>query len=222
MIADDAGIGKDNAGISGLVSGERFHIPAAAVDTRTAEMSNGPSLALGKISRANGPARALGVRPGQSAYEAAQRMLVQPLGQVVRIQSEAPPEVHLVEETPKGRIYADTSSFDIFQKLGMLPHDVVCIGANSARVFAESILEIGPRGAIGNDCGMGKNNSAVAGLGQLEASGIAAAAVAAMSARIGDGMSTWSDGIISVTNATAAARGVKEGMAAKEAARLML
>jgi len=35
-------------------------------------------------------------------------------------------------------------------------------------------------------------------------------------------LSTWHDGIISVANPSAAARGVKVGMTAKEAARLML
>ena len=43
-----------------------------------------------------------------------------------------------------------------------------------------------------------------------------------MSARLGEGLSTWNDGIISSANAPAAARGVKVGMTAKEAARLML
>ena len=37
-----------------------------------------------------------------------------------------------------------------------------------------------------------------------------------------EGLSTWNDGIISFANAPAAARGVKVGMTAKEAARLML
>jgi hypothetical protein len=37
-----------------------------------------------------------------------------------------------------------------------------------------------------------------------------------MSARIGDGRSTWEDGIVSATNGTAAALGVEVGMSAKE------
>jgi hypothetical protein len=43
-----------------------------------------------------------------------------------------------------------------------------------------------------------------------------------MSARLGEGSSTWNDGVISVVNPPAAARGIKIGMTAKEAARLML
>jgi hypothetical protein len=144
------------------------------------------------------------------------------MGKLVTLESEAPPEVHIVDQNGKGKVYADTSSFDIYQKLGRLPNDVVCIGANSARVFGESILEIGPRGAIGNDCGIGKNRSAVAGLPMLDRTNIAACAVAAMSARIGDGMSTWRDGIISVVNVTAQGRGVAVGMTAREAALVML
>jgi hypothetical protein len=221
-IADDAGIGKDNAAINGLFSAEKLGLPVAAVATLTAEMSNGRSLALGTISRVNGPARALGVKPGQTAYAAAHLLLAAPAGTIVRLDPEAPPQVLTVDETPAGKIYADTSSFDLFAKLGKCPHDVVCIGANSARVFGESILEIMPRGAIGNDCGIGKNQSAIAGLPMLEQAGVAAAAVAAMSARIGDGMSTWRDGVISAVNAVAKSRGVTAGMTARQAARMML
>jgi len=43
-----------------------------------------------------------------------------------------------------------------------------------------------------------------------------------MSARLGEGSSTWNDGVISVVNPPAAARGIKIGMTAKQAARLML
>ena len=84
------------------------------------------------------------------------------------------------------------------------------------------MIEIGPHGGIANDSGMGKNNSGIAGLKILAEAGIAACSVAAMSARIGDGMSTWNDGVISAANAIAMERGVKVGITAKEAARLML
>jgi hypothetical protein len=36
-----------------------------------------------------------------------------------------------------------------------------------------------------------------------------------MSARLGEGLSTWNDGVISVINPVAAARGVEVGMSAK-------
>ena len=43
-----------------------------------------------------------------------------------------------------------------------------------------------------------------------------------MSARLGEGLSTWNDGVISIVNPLAGQRGVKVGITAKEAARLML
>jgi hypothetical protein len=78
------------------------------------------------------------------------------------------------------------------------------------------------KGAIANDAGIAKNNTAVEGVQLLQERGIPAASVASMSARLAEGLSTWNDGVISVLNAAAAARGVRIGMTAKEAARLML
>src|SRR6201999_181888 len=53
VIATDAGIGKDEAGISGLRHGESIGVPVAAIAAMSAETSNGRSLLLGEISRAN-------------------------------------------------------------------------------------------------------------------------------------------------------------------------
>src|SRR5215468_7306345 len=74
VIAIDAGIGKDEAGISGLKHGETIGVPVATVAVMSAETSNGRSTLLGEISRANAPARALGVASGMVAYEAAMRL----------------------------------------------------------------------------------------------------------------------------------------------------
>ena len=49
-----------------------------------------------------------------------------------------------------------------------------------------------------------------------------AAAVAAMSARIGNGLSTYREGIISAVNEPARAKGINVGMTAKDALRLMI
>ena len=70
--------------------------------------------------------------------------------------------------------------------------------------------------------GIAKNDSAVEGVKILGEHGVPAAAVATLSARLGEGLSTWNDGVISVVNPIAVTRGVKVGMTAKDAARLML
>jgi hypothetical protein len=65
-------------------------------------------------------------------------------------------------------------------------------------------------------------DSGIEGLAELEKYGIAAAAVSADSARIGDALSTYYDGIISATNELAQNKGVRVGMRAEKAAELML
>ncbi len=75
---------------------------------------------------------------------------------------------------------------------------------------------------MANDAGMGRDRTGVEGLSILDDHGIAAASVAAMSARIGSGLSTYQDGVISACNSVAQQKGVRIGMLAKAAAELML
>ena len=219
LIGHDAGIGKDEAGVSGLAFAQVHGVPAAAVSAQTAALANGPSMTSATISRCNAAARALGVREGANALDAARHLLAASPGRKVEVADAFDNSIHEVFRIARGAIYASTSSFVFKSKM---PDDVLCIAAHTGRVFAESILTLMPRGAIANDAGMGLARSGVAGLPILQDAGIAAAAVAAMSARIGDGLSTYHDGIISAQNALAHSRGVHLGMPARLAAQLML
>src|SRR5215216_2919387 len=169
--------------------------------------------------RANAQARALGVFAGQVAYEAAARLTMAPAGKPIPTPLGLEEAPVIVEETPNGRIWATPGSTAIKEKI---PHDVFCSGANSSRVFSDGALRMAAKGAIANDAGIAKNDTAVEGVQLLQERGIPAASVGTMSARLGEGLSTWNDGVISVVNQIAARRGVKVGMSAKEAARLML
>jgi hypothetical protein len=84
------------------------------------------------------------------------------------------------------------------------------------------VLEIAPRGAIFSDAGGARDDSGVNGLRLLDAADVAAAAVDARRARIGDPASTWTDGVISAMNDTAQRAGVRLGQPAGAAARAML
>lgn len=76
MIGNDAGLGKNDAGVAGLKLLDKHGIPAAAVSTMSAKIGSGTSThEQGKISVANEAARKLGVAAGMSAREAADRML---------------------------------------------------------------------------------------------------------------------------------------------------
>ena len=219
VIATDAGIGKDDAGISGLKHGEQVGVPVATIAAMSAETSNGRSTLLGEISRANAQARALGVAPGMVAYEAATRLADASSGKPIPTPLGAEGAPVVVEETARGRIWATPGTTAINDQV---PNDVICSGSNSSRVFSDGVLRMAAKGAIGNDAGIAKNNTAVEGVKLLGERGIPAAAAATMSARLGEGLSTWNDGVVAVVNPVAAARGVKVGMSAKEAARLML
>ncbi|MEO0681812.1 MAG: hypothetical protein AAF192_15515 [Pseudomonadota bacterium] len=87
-------------------------------------------------------------------------------------------------------------------------------GLNAAAMASSA----GLRAVILSDAGRGLDGAGVAGVLALAQIGMAAAAVDAGSARIGDGADIAARGRISVANAAAAALGVAPGMAAHAAA----
>src|SRR5579859_5226382 len=70
-IFNDAGVGRDRAGIGGLDYLEQLGVPAATVGHMTARIGDGADMmASGVVTHANGLAAALGVRSGQSCHDA--------------------------------------------------------------------------------------------------------------------------------------------------------
>lgn len=219
IIAHAAGVGKDAAGISGLAAADEFAVPAAAVETMSARLGDGGSVFReGVLGHVNRVALTLGVRVGMTTRETARLLLQAPHGRVVPSQVNRSRRV--VAETPRGRIvlmvsvsFADASN----------RHDVLCAGSHGGRVNALALSAIvRPRGVIMNDGGMAKDRSGVSGLDVLDESGVAAGAVDALTARIGDPASTYETGIISALNHRAQKIGVCLGQPARDAALQML
>jgi len=214
----DCGIGKDGAGISGLWYYEALGIPAAAADVMTAEMGSGKDLYdCGIISRVNDAAQGLGVSPGMAVKEAVEAFLTG---------SKKPeyfdPARRLVIDTSvEGRSIVCTDSIAF-----ALPEDkernVLCTAGHTGRSVVEYLRSFRPWGFICSDGGGGKNHSGLSALAAVEADGIPGAAVDANTARMGDGQSTYFDGVISAVNTLAEAKGVRVGQSAKDAARLLL
>lgn len=221
LVAHACGVGKDEAGISGLGFCQQLGVPMAAVETMSARISDGRSVFdSGVIGHVNQAAEELGVRVGQPTAEAAALLLDAPPGRPLQGQA-TDVEVHTLHEGTRGRVLAVWNPLLLLEE-GPRPHDVLCIGLHSGKVMAEWSSAVAPRGVIGNDGGFGKDRSGVAGLRTLEDEGIAGVSVAALSARIGDCLSTYEDGWISAANALAEATGVREGMPAREAAQRIL
>ncbi len=219
LIAHEAGVGKDQAGISGLPLAQRFGIPAAAISTMSARLSDGRSLLKGTISHANDAALALGVHSGQTGEQAARLMLKAAPGRVVDVKGLIDNSIHKMEGHERGGVYAVWSFMLVKERR---PLDVFCVASHGAKVMAEYADKVMPKGVIANDAGMGMDNSGMDGLPILNQKGVAAAVVSAMSARIGDPLSTYNDGVISAANQLAQAKGVRVGIPAHEAAHLLL
>jgi uncharacterized protein YunC (DUF1805 family) len=120
----------------------------------------------------------------------------------------------------RGAIQALDSAADI------LPHnrgrDVLVTASYIGVLPARLVHDHLPRAAIGFDGGVGPQGANIAGLWYYEALNIPAAAVDVMTIILGDGVDVYQNGRISYLNRPAADCGVRVGMPAHEAARLML
>jgi hypothetical protein len=213
VIFNDAGIGRDSAGIGGLDYLQELGIAAATVGHDTARIGDGADMmAHGFVTHANAWAAALGVAPGQACRDAAARL--QPARQAHR----TPPEplegtFLLISEAPQ--VWAlDSASL-------VLPEHkraIVVTGSHGGLLGGkpETALKYDVLGALYNDAGIGKDEAGLSRLPALDARGIAAATVSAASARIGDARSTYDDGIVSRVNTRAAALGLREGVSARD------
>ena len=80
VVLNDAGVGKDGAGINGLPYLDGIGLPAATADAQTCHIADAEHmLAHGIISHVNETAAALGCAVGQSVRECAERMLPAPV-----------------------------------------------------------------------------------------------------------------------------------------------
>ena len=83
----------------------------------------------------------------------------------------------------------------------------------------EAALRVRALLAVFNDAGVGVDRAGIGRLDALAHRQIAAATVAAGSARIGDGLSTYQDGVVSFVNAPGQAAGGRPGQTTRESGR---
>jgi len=214
VIGFDGGVGPQGANIAGLWYYEALNIPAAAVDVMSIILGDGVDVYHnGRVSFVNRPAADCGVVKGMSAREAAHQMLTHEPGQPTAYQVT---NRQLVHQNTAGRQVVVTDSI-IFGTEADKANVLVTAG-HTGRSGARHIINVHPFGFICSDGGRGRNDSGMAGLALTNDAGIAGATVDARLARMGDGMSTYEDGIVSAANALALSCGVNVGMTAKAAA----
>jgi hypothetical protein len=216
VIANDAGTTTNRSGSAVLDYYERIGGAACTVGHRTSRIGDGAdTLASGVISGVNGLAAGLGCAVGQPCDVAADLLLDAPVPEVV--DDPLVEGRQLLREGPIEVWGLDSASL-------IRPEDVdsvVVVGSHGGLVGgrAESALRHLPIGALFHDAGIGKESAGTARLAVLARGGVAAATVAAETARIGDPASMWATGRLSAVNETARAKGVREGMTAGEFAR---
>jgi len=212
-VFNDAGVGRDQAGIAGLDYLAGLGIPAAAVGHQTARIGDGPDMmARGIVTHANSPAIAIGCQPGLACRDAAAAL--QQAGPSLR---EPPPALEaaflLIDEPPA--VWAlDSASLVGAEHVGA----VVVTGSHGGLLGGrpDTALKSDALAALFNDAGIGIDEAGVTRLPALDGRGIAAGTVAASGARIGDARSTYEDGILTRVNPRAAALGIAPGMTARE------
>jgi hypothetical protein len=212
-IFNDAGVGRDNAGIAGLDYLAGLDVPAAAVGHDTARVGCGSDMiARGILTHANQPAIALGCRAGMACLEAAAV-----LRRAAQRGREPPPSLEaaflLISEPPA--LWAlDSASLVADEHVAT----IVVTGSHGGLLGGrpDTALKVDALAALFNDAGIGVDEAGVTRLPVLAARGIAAGTVAAASARIGDARSTYEDGVLTRVNPCAAAFGVAPGISARE------
>jgi len=216
VVMNDAGIGKDDAGIVGLEFLDRIRMAAATADAQTCHIGDGDHmLANGIISHVNKTAAALGCKKGQSVRDCAELMrgAVPP--------SEMPPAIsdgarHVLRDNPgEPRLVCADS-------IGMIEPDdagqIVVTASHGALSGGRPDNAVSPEvyAVFFSDGGVGMDGAGIARLAPLDRRNIPAGAVSADSAPIGDSRALYHDGILSHVNEAAVRAGGRPGMPLKE------
>ncbi len=223
VILNDAGIGRERAGVAGLALLSKLGVPAAAISHLSARIGEGEDgVKRGVISTVNDTAASLGIKAGQSCREALDLM-----GAANPSASPAPEPIDEArfEATDAGGGGIKVFVIDSMSLVKPEDDGHIIISASHGGALGgrpEMAIKYPVYACVCNDADWGMEDAGVTRLPALDQRGIAAACVSAFSARIGDGRSTWEDGYISVVNDTAIKLGGMVGQSTKEFAATMI
>lgn len=217
IILNDAGIGRERAGVAGLALLQSLGVPGAAISHLSARIGEGrDGVDRGVLTTVNARAAALGLKPGQACRDA-----LALLAKAAPLPSPPPSPLEEsrfeIDEAGSGGVKV----FVIDSMSLVKPEDDghVIVAASHGGALGgrpEMAIKHPVFACVCNDADRGIDDAGITRLPALEARGIAAACVSAFSARIGDGRSTWEDGYISILNDTARRHGGLIGQSTKD------
>ena len=222
VILNDAGVGKDRAGIRGLNYLDRIGIAGATADARSCHIGDGDHmLQFGTISYVNDVAARLECRPGQTVQACAERLRRAPL-----IATDLPPITggkRYLERARPGEpaiVCLDAAPL-------LTPEDagrIVITGSHAALFRGRPDGVVGPdvRAIFFSDAGVGMDAAGIARLPTLDARNIVAGTASADSAPIGDARAIYQQGILSHVNTCAAAMGGRPGIALRDFVEVLI
>jgi hypothetical protein len=215
VVLNDAGRGKDDAGISGLDYLDAFSVPAATVSYLSSRIGDGADMMeRGRISHVNRTASVLGCAIGQSCGECAAHMskhAYEPVEVPTRSESR-----YVLRASPDGPVVWGLDSISLIESSD--ERSVVIAGSHGELLGGrpETAMRYDAVAAVFHDAGIGIDEAGTGRLPVLDLRRIPAATVSAATARIGDARSIWETGRISRINDTAASFGAEVGMSAQE------
>lgn len=234
VFLNNAGIGKNQAGISGLVHYETENILACAVDCNSAEIGVArDTWESGIISHTNNLAEKSGIRTGDSVQEAVTKIInLIDLPSSIQINKYFESAVNEKQESTgkvdlkkQIQIQIEGVSITVTDSITFLNEknagDIVVCGSHGGVSAGHYAQKHNLKAVFFNDAGIGKNNAGIKGLDGLNDAGIIACTVDCMSAEIFNGQDTLDNGIITVCNQLAKAKNIREMMTVKEAIKLI-
>ena len=230
VFLNNAGIGKNMAGISGLSHYEVENILACAVDHNSAEIGVArDTWESGIISHTNTMAEDAGIQIGDSIKKAVAK-IINIIDKASLIQKNKSFESHINEEKENSckvdlkkqiQTQIDGVSITVTDSITFLNEsnagDIVVCGSHGGVSAGEYAQKRHLKAVFFNDAGIGKNSAGVKSLESLSDAGILACTVDCMSAEIFNGQDILDNGIITVCNQLAKSRNIKEKMTVKEA-----
>jgi hypothetical protein len=217
VILNDAGIGRERAGVAGMDLLAKLGVPAATISHMSARIGEGrDGVERGVLSTVNGPASGLGLKVGQPCREA--------LALLAKARPKPAPAPEPLEESRFEVPEAGRGGVKVFviDSMSLVkPEDDghIIVSASHGGALGgrpEMAIKYPVFACVCNDADKGLDGAGITRLPALDQRGIAAACVSAFSSRIGDGRSTYADGYISVVNETAKRYGGLVGQSCKD------
>jgi len=231
VFLNNAGVGKNQAGISGLPYYAAEGILACAVDNYSAEIGVArDTWESGIISHTNVIADKIGIKIGDSVQNAVDKIIIN-LNSNFIFQKEKNVVIHSEEKSSKAdlkkqiQIQIEGKTITITDSITFLNEsnigDIVVCGSHGGISAGHYAQKFHLKAVFFNDAGIGKNYAGIKSLDSLSDAGILACTVDCMSAEIFNGRDVLENGVITVCNQLATSKNINPKMMVEEAIKSM-